>query len=87
MSDNLENGAEKPQRPKLNLKPRDPNAAARLEAERLQAAAKVRTMQRKSDVETDDHTGFGLKSPGNFANNTNNVSMFISAESFWSCQA
>ena len=41
MSDFLENGAEKPQRPKLNLKPRDPNAAARLEEERLQAAAKV----------------------------------------------
>lgn len=40
-----ENGADTqpvaPQRPKLNLKPRDPNAAARLEAERLQAAAKV----------------------------------------------
>lgn len=40
MSDSFENGAERPQRPKLNLKPRDPNAAARLEEERLQAAAK-----------------------------------------------
>ena len=87
MSDNLENGAEKPQRPKLNLKPRDPNAAARLEAERLQAAAKVSKFKSKSNTETDDHTRAGFKRPGNSAKNADNAFMFISAESFWSCQA
>jgi hypothetical protein len=47
--ESIENGVEKPQRPKLNLKPRDPNAAARLEEERLQAAAKVGHFKRKSN--------------------------------------
>lgn len=40
----MENGTSEnptPSRPRLNLKPRDPNAAARLEAERQQALAKV----------------------------------------------
>jgi hypothetical protein len=55
MSDN-ENGAEKPQRPKLNLKPRDPNAAARLEEERLQAAAQVGIYRKKYGFQADDHT-------------------------------
>jgi hypothetical protein len=50
MSEIIENGAaEKPQRPKLNLKPRDPNAAARLEEERLQAAAKVGNFRRNTN--------------------------------------
>lgn len=36
------NGAPAPTRPKLNLKPRDPEAVARIEAERQEALAKVR---------------------------------------------
>jgi hypothetical protein len=45
MADTSQNGSESnvaSQRPRLNLKPRDPEAAARLEAERQSAFSKVR---------------------------------------------
>ena len=46
-----DNGSSAPARPRLNLKPRDPDAAARFEAERQQALAKVRWL----GVERRDH--------------------------------